>query len=269
MHDALAATVLLRAAVAVADHGLADGLARCREQIAAAPVLMSSEAAGQAARRVPGLLGIPARPGCYVRQLHDRLRRDGPIDWSTTGFVRQRLARAREYGLVVHRAVEDYLPTVLACGAGEDARHWDCGHLVQWRAVAGYTPQRPPATWEQPALDCGMPTLAERLRERPDAQPADVEIPSDLLWFGELADAIAQLNGYEAADVTYGPTMPDVDTAPAPPEPDPLRPRLDSVPLAVAGAAQLVSLGAEVPSRPRSWSELIDGLLAASAVGRR
>jgi hypothetical protein len=266
MHDGLAATVLLRAAVAVADHGLDDGLARCREQLAAAPFLLSSEAAGQAARRVPGLLGIPARPGCYVRQLHERLRGDAPIDWSsTTEFVRQRLARAREYGLVVHQAVVDHLSPVPTGSSGEAARHWDCGHLVRWRAVAGYTPQRPPATWEQPPLDSGTPTLAERLRGRPDAQPADVETPGDLLWFGELGDAIAQLNGHDAAAITYGPTMPAVDTAPAS-EPDPLRPRLDSVQLAVAGAAQLVSMGAEVPARPRTWTELVDGLLAATAV---
>jgi hypothetical protein len=36
MHDALAATVLLRAAVAVADHGTSAGLAQVRPQLATA-----------------------------------------------------------------------------------------------------------------------------------------------------------------------------------------------------------------------------------------
>ncbi len=267
MHDALAATVLLRTAVAVADHGLVDGLARCREQIAAAPMLISSDGAGAAARRVPGLLGLPARPGCYLRDLDHRLTRDTPMDWPTSSYVTQRLAHARTYGLVVRQATAEVLWAARRAAPGESLRDWDCGHLREWRAVAGYSPVRAPAGWDQPPTFGGRATLAYRLRERPDTDPAEVEVPADLLWYAELADALAQLDGHDAAVVTYDPTLPEFDTDPDPPEPEPLRPRLDSVPLAVAGAAQLVSLGGEVPQRARTWPELVDGLLAATVVG--
>jgi hypothetical protein len=264
MHDALAATALVRVAVAVADHGLADGLARCREQIATAPILLADDRARSAAKRVPGLLGIPARPGCYLRDLHRRLTPDAVLDWSTSSYVTQRLANARAYGLVVQHQAQALLRAALS--RDEPIGVWDCGHLSQWRAAAGYSPVRPPAGWDQPPLFRERPSLAARLREQPDADPAKVELPADLLWYAELADALAQLNGHDAARIWYEDGVPDVDTNPDPVEPEPLRPRLDSVPLAVAGAAQLVSLGAQVPARARTWTELVDGLLAAAVV---
>src|SRR4029453_11506240 len=48
---------------------------------------------------------------------------------------------------------------------------------------------------------------------------------------------------------------------------DPLRPAEDSVALALAGAAQLVALGAEVPAKPRTWGELVDALVESTVVG--
>ncbi|MCF6476284.1 hypothetical protein FAF44_49285, partial [Nonomuraea sp. MG754425] len=65
--DALAATTLARTAINVADHGVTEGMARSAAQLTAATTLMHQHEAGEAARRVPGLTGLPARPGCYVR----------------------------------------------------------------------------------------------------------------------------------------------------------------------------------------------------------
>jgi hypothetical protein len=264
MHDALAATALLRIAIAVAEDGPAGGLTRCRDVIASGSMLLADDAAVRANRRVPGLLGIPARPGCYLRQIDERLG-DGDgaaIDLSTVAFVRQRLARAGDYARVVLDAVADllYLEHVRAAAAS-----WQCSHLLAWRRVAGYTDVRPPTAWEQPPVATG-PTLAQRLRESPDVEAAQAEVPGDLLWYAELADALAQLRGHAAAMVTYDDEVPDVDDDPEEVDDEPLRPRPESIALAVAGAAQLVSLGAEVPSRARTWAELVDGLLAATTI---
>jgi hypothetical protein len=262
LHDALAATALVRVAVAVAEDGPADGLARCRDLIALAPTLLGDDAAARANRRVPGLFGIPARPGCYLRQINERLGESAEIDPSTVAFVRQRLARAADYARVVLDAVPDLLYPELIRSA---AASWRCTHLERWRAVAGYTDVRAPTAWEQPPLATGV-TLAHRLRESPGTEPVSVENPGDLLWYAELADALAQLRGHTAAVVAYDEDVPDVDADPDEVDEEPLRPRLDSVELAVAGAAQLVSLGAEVPPRVRSWAELVDGLLAATTI---
>jgi len=264
MHDALAATALLRVAIAVAEDGPADGLARCRGLLGTASMLLSDDAARRANRRVPGLLGIPARPGCYLRQIDERLRDHGDagIDLSTVAFVRQRLARAGDYARVVLDAVPEllYLDHVRAA-----ATTWRCEHLRQWRGVAGYTDVRPPTAWEQPTLATG-PTLAQRLRDSPEAGAEQAEYPGDLLWYAELADALAQLRGHRAAVVIHDEEVPDVDHDPEEVDDEPLRPRPDSIELAVAGAAQLVSLGAEVPARARTWAELVDGLLAATTI---
>ena len=44
----------------------------------AAETLLPAPAAAQAARKVPGLSGLPARPGVYVRDINRRLFRAGP-----------------------------------------------------------------------------------------------------------------------------------------------------------------------------------------------
>ncbi|MFD1535769.1 hypothetical protein [Nonomuraea guangzhouensis] len=250
LDNALAATVLLRTAVAVAEHGVPDGLARCRDQLVAAAARLDDKAAGRAARRVPGLCGLPARPGCYVRDL---ARRADPPEQ----YVRQRLARAREFGLVVLEAV----PELLAAGGGR-LGPWACTDLRKWREAVGYTAIRPPRSWEQIPVAGQRESLARRLAAQPDAVPYAVEEAGDLLWYGELADAVARLHGHEAATVTHlGPEAPEVTVDPPPGEPAPLDPRLDSLPLAVAGAAQLVALGARAPRRCRTWKELVEGLI--------
>jgi len=207
-----------------------------------------------------------------VRDLHTRLGPDAQLNDRMAAFVTQRLARARDYGILAMETAADVLHTVLGIvGDGHvyALESWGGGGLRDWRLAAGYTPVRPPAGWEQPALfddKTPGPSLAERLRERPDASPVDEEAAGDLLWYADLADALAQLHGHEAAIVEYGPYYPQLATDPPPPEPAPLVPRPDTVPLAVAGAAQLVSLGGQVPRRCRTWAELVDGLLAGAAV---
>jgi hypothetical protein len=266
LYDAIAATALVRAAIAVCDHGMVDGLARCREELATAAELHHGEDLAGAARHVPGELGVPARPGCYVRELASG---EHPA-----GYVVQRLAYARDYAIVVLGAVSDLVhkvSEVIEHGMSGITGWPDSDQLRDWRTVVGYSPVRPPAGWEQPPAFAptgvaGPAHLADRLRSDPDAQPVQVERAADLLWYADLADALAQLHGHEASTVEYGGRLPTLEYNPPRPEPVPLRPALDSIPQAVAGAAQLVSLGGQAPARCRTWAELVDGLLAAAAI---
>ncbi|SEH01106.1 hypothetical protein SAMN05444920_11936 [Nonomuraea solani] len=246
-HNAMAATVLLRTAAAVADHGVADGLARCAGQIRAAADLLDQHEAGRAARRVPGLAGLPARPGCYVRDLARHL--DAPAE----PYVRQRLARAADYAQVVLKSVHE-----LVRSGSERLRPWARNDLRKWRAAVGYTAERPPADWIQPPVSGDRPPLAQRLTDRPEAAPEELETAGDLLWYGELADALARLNGHARAAIEFQDTVLYADFDPIP-EHD-LTPGLDTLASALAGAAQLVSLGARPPRRCRDWQELVSGL---------
>ncbi|MCK2212308.1 hypothetical protein MF672_000625 [Actinomadura sp. ATCC 31491] len=247
MHDAMAATVLLRTAAAVADHGVREGLARSAAQLRAAAALMDAAEAGAAARRVPGLAGLPARPGCYVRDLARRL--DAPNEQ----YVRQRLARAADYAGVALDAVSEVI-----IEAGDALAAWSSTGMRAWRDAVGYTAERPPSEWLQPPVPSGdPPVLAERATERP---PQEVETAGDLLWYGELGDALARLHGHERAEIGFQHPYPYVDHLP---EPDTgLVPRLDTISSALAGAAQLVSLGARPSSRHcASWHDLTDALV--------
>jgi hypothetical protein len=266
LHDALAATALLRTALSVAELGPADGLAAQRELIAAGPRLLSKQAARAATRRVPGLTGLPARPGVYLRQLDEHLTANAPSA-ANDAYVRERLARAHDYGLVARDAVLRLVDALGRTGLVDNVvADFSCDHLRAWRAIVGPNPLRPPSEWEQPPMSDTLPSLARRLADRPDADPYDVELPADLLWYAELTDALAQLGGHRAAQLAYRPGCPDTNIDPPTPEPDPLRPPTASVALALAGAAQLVALGAEVPRKARTWTELVDGMLAAAVV---
>ena len=92
-------------------------------------------------------------------------------------------------------------------------------------------------------------------------EAADVELLDDGLWIADLADALATWYGHPRADV-YGVYGVDVD--PADDEDDPRAPRLESVPLAAAGAAQLLAIGATPPARPKTWEALVAALVAAA-----
>ncbi|MEU8363692.1 hypothetical protein AB0C27_47495 [Nonomuraea sp. NPDC048882] len=250
--DALAATVLVRTAVAVADHGVREGIARCADQLVAAAALMKPDEAGRAARRVPGLAGLPARPGCYVRDL--AAKRHDPRE----PYVRQRLARATEYAEVVIEAVTDRV-----LEARPQAGAWAGAGMREWRAVAGYTPQRDPASWSQPHQEESRASLSERLAARPPGTAAEEEeTAGDLLWYAELADALAQLNGHERAEVDAGPNYPYLHWDPFPRPDEQLTPPVESIPAALAGAAQLISFGGRPPRHCRTWEELVTGLVA-------
>ncbi|WP_346101800.1 hypothetical protein [Nonomuraea maheshkhaliensis] len=249
--DALAATVLVRTAVAVADHGVREGIARCADQLVAAAALMKPDEAGRAARRVPGLAGLPARPGCYVRDL--AAKRHDPRE----PYVRQRLARATEYAEVVIEAVTDRV-----LEARPQAGAWAGAGMREWRAVAGYTPQRDPASWSQPHQEDSRASLSERLAARPGTAAEEEETAGDLLWYAELADALAQLNGHERAEVDAGPNYPYLHWDPFPRPDEQLTPPIESIPAAQAGAPQLISFGGRPPRHCRTWEELGAGLVA-------
>lgn len=270
LQDALAATALLRTAVAVSDHGLEDGLARSRALIRAVGSEFSETATAHAKRKVPGLTGLPARPGSHVRDIHLRLEDDGPRDARFWAYLRQRLARARDYALVVIESVEELLGTSSEIPE-QVMRNWAEADLTNWREEVGYSPVRPPTTWgEAPPWPRGLPgradSLAQRLEGQPDPVGAGAEVLGDLLWYAELIDALAQLHGHDAAAVTpgLGPEWLNHDPPMAPPEP--LTPRLDSITLAVSGAAQLVALGATPPRRARTWAEFVEGLRAGTQI---
>ncbi|WP_155127855.1 hypothetical protein [[Actinomadura] parvosata] len=261
--DALAATALLRTAINVGDHGVVQGMNRSTAALTAAARLMDSAEHGAAARRVPGLTGLPARPGCHARDLAAQL--GNPSE----PYVRQRLARAAEYAEIVMDVLTDRIldyPHLL--------RDWSAESMRDWRTAVGYPGRRDPARWAQPPVAGGRPTLAERLESRPGVPPAEEETAGDLLWYAELGDALAQLKGHDQAYVEYGPDYPHVIGDPHPDfHPDPhsgdgprLEPSLASIPSALAGAAQLVSLGARPPRHCRTWPDLTARLLADLAV---
>ncbi|MFI0408147.1 hypothetical protein [Actinomadura sp. 3N508] len=263
--DALGATALLRTAVAVADHGLEDGLERSAAVIAAAAAEVDGMHAAHSARRVPGLTGLPARPAAYVRDIHRRLSSDKPHDAKFAAYVRPRLSCARAFALVIIEDVEKAMWDLHGHHA-EHLRRWAESGLRGWREGAGYV--RSPAEWAGippwtgPLLRNAAP-LHERLT--PGQDPAPVEMVGDLLWYADLVDSLARLHGHERARATPGTGAPWFEHDPEPAA-ERLAPRLDSVTLAVSGAAQLVALGGVPPRGARTWPDLTAGLMAGTAI---
>ncbi|MCP9977693.1 hypothetical protein [Actinomadura madurae] len=266
LQDALGATALLRTAVAVADHGLEDGLERSVPVLRAAAAMLPESAAARSARRVPGLTGLPVRPAAYVRDLLRRATGSRPRDARAAGSVRPRLACARDFALVVIEDVERVIREIRFHEPDGVLRSWAESNLGSWREGAGYV--RPPAEWAG-IPDWTGPALGDRepLRDRlaPSGEPASVELVGDLLWYADLIDALARLYGHELARPTAGTGEPWFDHDP-PAEAEPLTPRLDSVMVAVSGAAQLVALGGVPPRAPRTWADLTAGLTSATAI---
>lgn len=270
VQDALAATALLRTAAAVGEHGLAEGLTRSADLIRAAESVLPGPAAAAAARKVPGLTGLPTRPGAYVRDIHRRLTDDGPRDHRLEGFVRPRLACARDFALVIMDDISDLIDAT--SGPGRDVlRRWATSDALRsWRQSVGYSPVRTLAEWggiPHWTADCLGVTepLARRLAAAPGSDAAAVEVVGDLLWYAELLDALAQLHGHRAARGPHGLGFPWLDYDPAP-RSAPLSPRLDSVTLALSGAAQLVALGGIPPKRPKAWRDFASGLMESTAI---
>lgn len=269
IQDAFAATALLRTAVAVGEHGLNEGLERSADLLRVAESLLPAPAAAAAARKVTGLTGLPTRPGAYVRDIHRRLASAGPRDHRFEGFMRPRLACGRDFALVIMREVDNLLDDPQGPGS-EVLKPWAASDMRSRRKDFGYSHVRPPAEWH------GIPhwtdemlgvqdSLAGRLAAKPTTNISEVELVGDLLWYAELADALAALHGHSSARGPLVIGAPWLDHDPQPPV-VPLVPRLDSVTLAVSGAAQLVALGATPPKRVKGWRDLTDGLLASTSI---
>ncbi|MBC6460035.1 hypothetical protein [Actinomadura sp. HBU206391] len=268
VEDALATTALLRTAVAIADHGLDEGLARSATLIRAAEAELPGTIAARSARRVPGLTGLPARPGAYVRDINRKLADGKPGDAKFAAYIQPRLACARDFGLVITEAVGRLLEEPRGV-RDEVLRNWAKRDLQNWRHGAGYGSVRPPTDWGGiPPWTIPLLGDAEPLRQRlsTSRDPAVVEVAGDLLWYVDLIDALAQLYGHDAARATPGTGAPWFDHDPPPTAAGPLAPRLDSITLAVAGAAQLVALGGAPPRGVRTWTAFTAGLLAGTAI---
>ncbi|WP_203991492.1 hypothetical protein [Virgisporangium aurantiacum] len=259
LKDALAATILLRTAEAVARTGVTDGLAASR------PILKYGAGLLNAAARASDGDGHPARPGCYVHDLWQA------VSGRSAQPPVEVLSTARDYGRVVFDASGDAIRELFT--GGFDPREsplamWATRSMEGWRRAAGY--HRAPASWSQvPVFHdlLSLGPLATRLADRPGQPPGDVEVAADLLWYADLGDALAVYRGRASADVQVDLWGPVVWPAGRPTDDDdPLRQVLESVPLAVAGAAQLVSIGGRVPERCGTWAELVDGLLATEAL---
>jgi hypothetical protein len=270
LRDAIAATALLRFARTTSDEGLAVAVERHRAELVAADACLTEDERTRSARRPEGAYSHPARPGNYVHHLVQALSPDRPISAKTENSVKTRIAMARNYGVVVFDAVTKLLADLYGSplhNCWDTCKPWDVPHLRKWRAAAGFT--RAPGTWEQQPLndahaDSPAETLAQRLADG-TADPVSAEAPHDLLWFADLADALAAFHGNESATVRHERNMPELSYD-QPAQPEPGSPRTDSVPLAAAGVAQLVMFGATPPPRCGSWTGLAAGVSADAVV---
>jgi hypothetical protein len=265
MHDAIAATALLRFARTLSDEGLEVAAEKHRDELVAADACLSEDARTRAARRPEGGYSHPARPGCHVHQLVQALTPQRLAGSKTRNYVEIRAAMARNYGVVVFDTVMEVLRNLddqPLHDCWDTCKPWQASNLHEWRAVAGFA--RPPGSWEQPPLadahaDGPTQPLAQRLAADPDA----AETPHDLLWLADLADALAPFHGNEHATVRHERPAPDLDyLTPA----RPTRPRADSIPLAAAEVAQLVMFGATPPPRCGRWAELAAGVRADAVI---
>ncbi|WP_158642308.1 hypothetical protein [Actinomadura sp. WAC 06369] len=262
--DALAATALLRTAVAVADHGVREGLARSADLLDAAVEQARDDAAVYDARRVPGLTGLPPRPGAYVRDLRRKVGE--PEDARLAGYVRPRLACARDFALVVVQDIVRALDEVDTRVPETALRGWAEVPVGGWRRGAGYG-VRPPEEWD------GIGPWAARMLDRAPlparvaeagGDAAGAEVIGDFLWYVDLIDALAQVHGRERAQAEPGTGEPWFSHD-AEPEPDD-RPGYASVTQAVAGTARLVAFGGVPPGNARTWPALVESLLTGTAV---
>jgi hypothetical protein len=272
IRDVFAATVLARVAVTAADHGVDKAIEAHRAEIEAAVADLSSHEASSSARVIPGLTGLPARPGSYLRDIHRRAGHSRNRSSQDRTYELSRLVHARDYGRLMLQTVHSLVLQINGVDRGDlrdNLAAWAQQPLTVWRDRVGFLSPNRLQTWEQRPLltpdDAEARLLRERLEAQPDEPAAAVEMIGDLFWYAELADALAQLNGYPAAIVHPGWEVPAAEIdAEAPKEP--LVPSVQSVVLAAAGATQLVELGGQIPRRCRTWSELVAGLLETASV---
>ncbi|MFV2212521.1 hypothetical protein ACFHW2_20145 [Actinomadura sp. LOL_016] len=263
--DALAATALLRTAVAVADHGIEEGLARSVDVLDAAVHEARDDATVHDTRRVPGLTGLPVRPGAYVRDLRRQVGKAD--DARLAGYVRPRLACARDYALVIVQEIVEALDQFDTRVPATALRGWAEVSLGGWRSRAGYRGDRPPGEWEGIGPWAARMLAREPLADRvagAGGDPAAVEVIGDFLWYVELIDALARVLGHDRAQAEPGTGEPWYSHEPEP-EPE-TGPGYGSITQAVSGTAQLVAFGAVPPKGVRTWSGLVDAMWAGSAV---
>ncbi|WP_344592479.1 hypothetical protein [Actinomadura vinacea] len=271
LEDALSATALLRTAVAVADHGTREGLARSEPILRATANMVARSDREWPGWKEPKSPGLPARPGAYVCQIVQKL--DAPRkpedEDKFAAYFRQRLARARDYGRLSVETIGAVLRGDLNVPEGQ-LHSWADEPLGEWREQVDRSPARPLADWNE-VPGYGQAILGRR--ELPATRLADPEKGGeeevgDLLWFADLADALAALYGHDAAKVRPELEAPWLDTDPVPDEADPLAPRYDSVARAVSGAAQLAALGGgNAPRRgARTWEAFAADLLADAEI---
>ncbi|MFB4319174.1 hypothetical protein [Actinomadura sp. 21ATH] len=260
LEDAFAATALLHTAVAVADHGVAEGMARCAALLAAADAEVPGGWARRAGRKVPGLTGLAARPVTPVHELCRKWKK-GPGTPGFAAYVKLRLAHARDYA----ELTAEHIAALLDGRSGAPAavlRSWGGYSVDGWRAASGLAPGRGGEDWDR------LAAWAEHvLGERPPAGAREhaSEVTGDLLWCADLVDALARLHGHEAAGIDPQRPAPWLDPDP-PAERDPLEPPLDSVAGAVAGAAQLVALGGAPARGARTWPDFVASLRAGAEI---
>lgn len=268
LDDAIATTALLRFARTMSDDGLAVAAEKHRAELVAADACLTDDQRTAASRRREGAYSHPARPGRYIHDLLQPLRPGRTFTAKTETYVKERVAMARNYGVVVLDAVSEILYELdeePLHNCWDTCKPWQADQLRRWRAAAGF--RRAPGGWEQPPLaDAHADGPRQTLSERLAADPAALETPHDLLWYADLADALAPFHGHETAIVEHGRSAPELDYNPPTPPPEPSRPRADSVPLAAAGVAQLVAFGATPPPRVRGWAELAAGIMADATV---
>ncbi|MBO2445696.1 hypothetical protein J4573_01195 [Actinomadura barringtoniae] len=260
VEDAFAATALLRAAVAVTDHGLVEGLARSKAVLTAADNEVTAHWAARPPRRVQGVTGLPARPTLHVSEICRRLER-GIVEPGDATYVEQRLKRGHDYALVVMDQVEEMLSGGFQV-PGEAVSDWARSIVKRWRHATGHTTVRPPETW-----DGGFMWMrrGDWVPEPLSDRPAESETYGDLLWYADLVDAVAQLHGHDAAVHVEGENH-WLDRDPPRIGDEPLMPRFDSVNQAVAVAAQLVAFGGTAPRGVRTWLALVEGLRGGTAI---
>lgn len=183
-----------------------------------------------------------------------------PLRPDALALAQTQIRRARNHGLVsLERACAVLLRAAeFSADPIDDA--WLIDELRQWRALVGYQPTRPPQTWTLPGFS-GLPCLAERLTAAGPVVPADdVERVTDLLWLGELADALAVTRGQPLTRIDIQGDRVAFTRGPARIRPRVRGSRLVSIPDAVVRVATLVRIGAALSAGATTWTSLVDGV---------
>ena len=171
LDDALAATAFARLAVAVEDLGPGAGVARHRAELTAATADLDSHVTSRATAVMPGLTGLPARPGVQLAQILQQIRPDRPVDRRRAAFLADRLSLARAYGRLALNAADGTPPPrspppAPAAGGSRPRPTWTRRHPPsRW--------SRARATWPAPSpAPPSSPTSAGAFRPAASPGPA-------------------------------------------------------------------------------------------------